>query len=110
MSRLESRIQCLEAASPPDDEEFPIFVVQFKPWCSVGRHPLPYGYLRGYHGLTQRKPGESEEDLYARALAIAKEKRGPRCGIALTEDRESVACTQCSGSVTEALPNGRADQ
>lgn len=75
-------------------------VVQYAPWCSVGCHSLPLGYLRGYSGsgYAQCKPGESEEELYTRALAIAKERRGPRCGIVLVEDRESVPCTQCSMS------------
>jgi len=78
----------------PSNDKFPVIVVVFHPWCLAGLHDVPSGYLRGYQGLAQRKPGESEEDLHERALAVAMASRGPGCGILLVEDREKVKCTE----------------
>ena len=100
---LETRIERLEAVSLIEEEDFPEFIVAFEPWCSVGRHPLPHGYLRGYQGCAERKPGESEEELTARARAIAEEQRGPRCGILLVEDRECMKCVACPSAESASL-------
>lgn len=100
MPSLERRIRKLEGAAPLTDEEVPVFIVSFAPWCSVGLHPLPRGYLRGYKGYP-REPGESEKELTARATAAALEDRAPGCGVSLVEDRERVECTECSGSARQ---------
>ena len=97
MPNLERRIGKLESATPPSDEEVPVFIVSFQPWCRVGLHQLPLGYLRGYQGYP-REPGESEEELTARATVAALKERAPRSGVSLVEDRDRVACTECSGS------------
>lgn len=95
MPSIETRIQKLETVLPPD-ERYPIAIVQAKPWCSSGRHPLPYGYLRGYGnwglGGIQREPDESEEAFKERAVETVKKSRGAGCGIVLVEDRELVEC------------------
>ena len=108
---LESRIEKLEAESPLADENYPVAVIVCQPWCTEGLHELPYGYLRGYgnggHGYIEREPGEAEEELKARSLEIAKEQRGPRCGIVLIEDREMVKCTHRHG-VVQVRPRGTA--
>jgi hypothetical protein len=92
MPNIERRVERLEAASPSDDE-VAVITVQMKPWCLQGRHPLPYGHLRGY-GDIRREKGESEEQLYDRAVASAMQQRGPGCGIVLVEDRENVKCAE----------------
>jgi len=91
-ANLERRIEKLEAALPSDTEQIHVVVVSFEPWCSAGLHTLPNGYLRGY-GSTDRKPGESEDELKERVLAIAKEKRNHGV-ISLVENREAVECTE----------------
>jgi hypothetical protein len=85
---------------PLRDEEVPVFFVISRPWCSVGLHSLPPGYLRGCGGYP-REPGETEEELKARSIAAALKERPPRSGcVILGEDREPVACTKCSGSAS----------
>lgn len=96
MPGLETRIQKLETVLPPD-ERCPIVIVEATPWCSAGRHPMPYGYLRGYGnwgtgGGIQREADESEEAFKGRAVETAKKSRAPGSGIVLVEDREMVEC------------------
>ena len=60
MSRLESRVSKLEAAAPLSDGEVRVFIIRGHPWCSVGLHSPPLGYLRGYDaGLAAQRAEEA---------------------------------------------------